>query len=133
MHFWRDSHFQSLKDVASEASAVPEWADFATYCTEQQRGLRQQAFVALERFISRVEAAPFEERKRFTSWLLHRAESRKGYHMLVPHPIRVRLVEPTCAEWIEIEPRSSEPHRWLGTHEHLKLARECDPADEIAS
>jgi len=122
-----------LKDVACEASTVPEWADFAAYCTDQERGLRRQAFVAVERFISQMEAAPFAERKRFVSWLLHRAEGRDGWHMLVPQPIRARLVEPTCAEWARVEPTSSEPHRWLGTYEHLKLALERAPADKIAA
>src|SRR5262245_54010052 len=126
MHFWRDSFFRSLKDIAAEAKTVPEWADYATYCSDQERGLRRQAFGGLDRFISRMEAAPFAERKRFVSWLLHRADGRDGEHMLVPQPIRKRLVEPTCAEWIQLEPTSSEPHRWLGYYEHLKLALERD-------
>lgn len=133
IHYWRDSYFQSLKDVAAEARAIPEWADFATYCIDHERGLRRQAFVALERFICSMQAAPFAERKRFISWLLRCAEGRKGWHMLIPQPIRVRLIEPTCVEWILVEPASSEPHRWLGTYEHLELAMELAPADEIAA
>lgn len=133
MLYWRDTYFQSLSNIGAQAQSVPEWADYAMYCTDLERGLRRQAHDALGRFISRMEAAPFAERKRFISWLLQRADGRDGEHMLVPHPLRKRLIEPTCTEWIEREPESSEPHRWLGFYDHLKLALQLDPADEIAA
>ncbi len=132
MWFWRDAYFQTLKDVAAEASASPEWAGYATYCTEHERGLRRQAFTILDRFISQMERASFADRRRFVSWLLHRADLRDGSHMLAPHPLRKRIIEPTLAEWLQVEPSSSEPHRWLGGYEHLKRAIKLDPSDEIA-
>lgn len=52
--------------------------------------------------------------------------------MLVPHPLHVRVVEPTLPEWTEVEPGCSEPHRWLGGYEHLKRAIELAPDDEPA-
>lgn len=52
--------------------------------------------------------------------------------MLVPHPLHVRVVEPTLLEWTEVEPGCSEPHRWLGGYEHLKRAIELAPDDELA-
>jgi hypothetical protein len=132
MWFWRDAYFQTLKDVAAEASQSPQWADYATYCAEHERGLRRQAFKILDRFIAQMERAPFAERRRFVSWLLHRADLRDGSHMLVPHPLRTRVIEPTLGEWLRVEPTSSEPHRWLGGYDHLKRAVELDPSDEIA-
>jgi hypothetical protein len=132
MWFWRDSYFQTLKDVVAEASSSPEWTDYAAYCTEYERGLRRQAFTILERFVAQMERAPFAERRRFVSWLLHRADLRDGSHMLAPHPLRKRIIEPTLDEWLRVEPASSEPHRWLGGYEHLKHAIELDPSDEIA-
>src|SRR5436305_944823 len=114
MWFWRDAYFRTFKDVAAEASTSPEWADYAAYCTEHERGLRRQAFAVLDRFIFRMESASFAERRRFASWLLHRADLRDGSHMLVPHPLRKRVIEPTLEEWLQVEPASSEPHRWLG-------------------
>jgi len=132
MWFWRKTYFQTLKDVAAEAGASPTWADYAAYCTEHERGLRPQAFAILDRFISQMESASFEERRRFVSWLLHHCDLRDGSHMLAPHPLRRRVIEPTLAEWLQVEPASSEPHRWLGGYEHLKRAIELDPSDEIA-
>src|SRR5262245_40547445 len=111
MWFWRDTYFQTLKDVAAEAHASPEWVDHAVYCTKHERGLRQLAFIVLDRFIAKMGRAPFADRRRFVSWLLHRAYLRDGSHMLAPHPLRKRLIEPTLAEWLQIRPTSSEPQR----------------------
>ncbi|MGB8733190.1 MAG: hypothetical protein WCC99_18215 [Candidatus Sulfotelmatobacter sp.] len=132
MHFWRENFFQTLKDAAADAATVPEWADYGAFCTEYERGLRREAFTTLERFICSFEHAPFAERRRFVSWLLLRADGRDGRHMLVPHPLRLRIVEPTLLEWTVVEPECSEPHRWLGGYDHLRRAIELQPDDELA-
>ena len=66
------------------------------------------------------------------SWLLSISYGREGRHMLIPHPLNIRVVEPTLLEWSELEPACSEPHRWLGDYAHLERAIELDPADQIA-
>jgi len=132
MYFWRDKYFKSLKDVAAEARGIPEWSDYAAFCDEYERGLRGEAFTILERFICSLERAPFTDRRRFVSWLLRQADGREGRHMLGPHPLRVRIIEPTLLEWIVVEPECSEPHLWLGGYEHLKHAIELAPDDELA-
>lgn len=132
MHFWRKHYFQTLKDVAAEASKSAEWADYAVFCLEYERGLRRTAFATLERFMASLEHAPFPERRRFVSWLMQTVDGREGQHMLVPHPLRLRVIEPTLLEWTEVEPGCSEPYRWLGGYEHLKRAVELQPEDELA-
>src|SRR5687768_8236357 len=98
MWFWRDTYFHTLKDLAAEASTFPEWADYAAYCTEHERGLRRKAFSILERFISQMEGAAFSKRKRFVGWLLHRLDLSNDSHMLAPYPLRQRVIEPTLNE-----------------------------------
>ncbi len=67
------------------------------------------------------------------SWLHHFAYERQDdSHLLMPHPLRVEFLEPTLVEWIEREPESGEPHRWLYTPDHLEEAIRLDPKDEIA-
>lgn len=52
--------------------------------------------------------------------------------MLMPHPLYIRLVEPTLLEWTMEEPACAEPHVWLGGYDHLKLAIELDPESQVA-
>ena len=52
--------------------------------------------------------------------------------MLIPHPLHVRVVEPTLLEWTVVEPHCSEPHLWLGGYDHVKRAFELDPDNQLA-
>ncbi len=133
MWYWREDYFRTLKDVGSEAAKSPEWADYATFCSEYESGLRTKAFTTLERFMLAFEGAPFVERRDFVGWLMHAADGTSGARMAVPHPLRWRIVEPTLLEWTAVDPQASEPHRWLGGYDHLKLAVELNPRDELAT
>src|SRR5580698_8266754 len=98
MYFWRED-FELMNAVASGAAATPAWADYAAFCSNLERGLRREAIARLTSFISMLERAPFQERKHFTSWLLHRTYRREGRHKLTPHPLKICIIEPTLLEW----------------------------------
>jgi hypothetical protein len=138
MWHWRDDDFTTLRNVAAEAAHEPEWSDYSKFCFDYERGLRPQAFATLERFIHFFERKPFAERRRFVSWLMtllyvrHRTDGLRGQHKAVPHPLRLRIIEPTLLEWTAVEPHCAEPHRWLGGYEHLKSAVDVDSTDVIA-
>jgi hypothetical protein len=133
MYYWREQYFLGLKATAAAAlKESAKWQDYGTFCLEYERGLRQQAFRVLERFMHSMEREPFNERRQFVSWLMSAAYRHDGRHMLIPHPLRIRVVEPTLLEWTIVEPDCSEPHRWLGGREHLARAVELDPDDQIA-
>jgi hypothetical protein len=132
MHFWRKESFSTLKDVAAKARALPLWSDYADFCVEYERGLRNEAFTILERFISSMECAPFTDRRRFVSWISWQTDGREGRDMLIPQPLQIRLVEPTLVEWTAVEPNCSEPHLWLGGYDHVKRAFELEPDNQLA-
>lgn len=96
------------------------------------RGLRDEAFATLKLFIASVERADFQVRREFVSWLLAFAHHRDGSEVLIPYPLKTRIVEPTLSEWTLIETQCGEPHRWIGDREHLEIALNLDPSDQIA-
>lgn len=132
MWHWRDDYFKTLRELSTAAAQEPEWANYAAFCSQYERGLRTQAFAILHTFISILERKSFQDRRRFVSWLLAATDGTPGEHMAVPYPLRMRIIEPTLVEWTAVEPQCSEPHRWLGGYEHLKCAVETDASDEIA-
>ncbi len=133
MHYWRQRYFEALKRAAADALRESvRWQGYADFCLEYERGLRSQAFLRLEQFISQMKLEPFLERRRFVSWLLKTSYRQEGRHMLLPYPLTSGLVEPTLLEWTMVEPSDPEPHRWIGGIEHLEQAIELDPADFIA-
>jgi hypothetical protein len=132
MWYWRDKHFADLRLTAIAAAEVPEWSDYAAYCSKLECGLRPQAFASLRRFIDEMKRANFSQRKRFVAWVLSHAEQHNTSGMLLPHPLHKQLVEPTLDEWRQREPLSSVPLRWIGTPDKLRLAITIDPSDEIA-
>jgi len=132
MWYWRHDYFKTLRDIAADASEKTEWAGYAKFGLEYERGLRPQAFATLERFICAFESAPFSERRSFVSWLMKTTEGTSGKLMAIPHPLRLRIVEPTLLVWTAADPKCSEPHCWLGGYEHLKLALELDSSNQIA-
>jgi hypothetical protein len=131
MLHWRDDYFENLRRFASLARAIPEWSDYATFCEKYEQGLRREAFGRLEHFIEYLEKSPFSERRKFVSWLLPRVDGVEGKHMLVPHPLSNRIIQPTLCEWIVAEPESAEPHLWLGDYDNLKRALALKPDDDV--
>jgi hypothetical protein len=128
--YWRKAYIETLKTVAAGAGTRAEWTEYATFCLSYENGLREHAFVILEHVISKLERAPFHDRRKFVSWVMHATEGKPGHHMAVPNPLQLRIVEPTLAEWTILETNCAEPHRWLGGHEHLTHALKIDPNDQ---
>ena len=132
MHRWRDNAFHSLTEAASRASNFPAWTEYARFCELLDRGVRKEALAHLAVFVEQAVTWPFAEKKEFISWLYPFIQEHNDTCLLIPHPLYEEFVKPTLLEWIEREPITAEPRRWLGTPEHLKEAVRLDPSDEIA-
>lgn len=115
--------------MIADAACSPLWQGYVDYCRQGERGLRSDALAKLESFIVEMEQASFEERQRFVSWLMLRVSTKGRAYPLCPYPLNSRIVKPTLHEWTVVEPYCSEPHRWLGGYEHLKIASNLDPTD----
>ncbi|HVZ38012.1 MAG TPA: hypothetical protein VHI13_01950 [Candidatus Kapabacteria bacterium] len=132
MYYWRKNAFNLLAEAAQSASAVPAWSEYALFCEALEQGVRKKAFAHLDLFIEQGSGWPFGRKKEFVSWLYTFISSHDDTYMLLPHPLSEKLVKPVLMSWIEMEPDDAEPHRWLGTPEHLREAIRLNPADDIA-
>jgi hypothetical protein len=132
MFYWRSNAFHSLTEAADVASAIPAWKEYARFCELLGKGLRKDALAHLSAFTKQSANWSFSRKKEFISWLYNFVQQHTDAHLLMPHPLREEFVKPTLDAWIQREPENGEPHRWLGTPEHLKEAIRLNPADQIA-
>jgi hypothetical protein len=106
---------QAMLTAAEAAERSPAWVDYAHYCRNRERGLRREALVRLNEFIRTAETWPFEQRREFTAWLSGLLETPGWEHYdLAPYPLVTQLLRPALYEWLERQPTSPLPHRWLG-------------------
>jgi hypothetical protein len=106
-----------------DAFPDPDWNDYNAFVSLRERGLRRDAFQRLGTFLDRMAPQPFEERKRFVCSLFVENDDIQS----LPHPLKVRLVEPLLEEWIGRDPSDFLPHLWLGTISHLWEAHRLEP------
>lgn len=109
--------FAALQRAAADAAGDPALEEYATYCRLREKGLRRQALSHVERLASSLADAAFPRRLAFVSWVLAESlagESTSDGLLLLPHPLRRRLVEPTLLDWTRWRSDVPEPHFWLG-------------------
>ena len=132
MWYWRDGWFKSLAQVASQAADRGDMADYVTYLHLQEKGLRQQAFEAVTRFVGAALARPLTERISIVDWMLSVAEGAEASTVLIPHPLRSDLIEPTLAEWRLQSPTDPRPLRWSSDAAMWRRAIHLDRDEQIA-
>lgn len=122
--------------VADSISAEPLWCAFADYCTLREKGLRKQALASIERLIRQSSAWSTDERRRFVNWIYETHLRFPDVHQLIVTPLNQRLLIPTLETWIEDDPTSATPRRWLGfatgDHAHFADALSRNLKDDIS-
>lgn len=97
-----------LDGAAAEIEGRPDWADFARYCAARSRGLRTEAFSALDAFLGGARDWPFDARLAFAQWVIgHRAGSSLD-GAFAPQPLVQQLLAPTVRLWCEREPDNAQ-------------------------
>lgn len=109
--------FEALQRTAADAHGDPALEEFAAYCRLREQGLRKQALAHVEQLVASLADEAFPHRRAFVSWVL--VQSLQGEWdsdglLLLPHPLRRRLIEPTLLDWTRWRPDAPEPHFWLG-------------------
>ncbi|MEN6449954.1 MAG: hypothetical protein ABFC96_05650 [Thermoguttaceae bacterium] len=94
--------------VASEAERVSQWQEFAIYCRLREQGLRKEAFVHLQAFLSEATRWEFSKQREFIFWLCAKIEKTCDTGVLYPNPLKTTLFAPFFDEWQRQEPSSDE-------------------------
>lgn len=102
-----NADLDALALIAGASDMSPAWGDFADYCRLRAGGRRQDALTRLDRFIAAMQARDFEDRRVFVCWVTA-AKGLVDKGLLIPQPLRTRLVVPTVMEWRDREPDDAD-------------------------
>ena len=133
-----DSDMNTLIFLAAEAGKEEEWHDFSRFCEFRGQGVRAAAMEHLNKFLQSTARWSLEKRLAFSKWALWRSRKFQNDRVVLPHPIRERLIVPTLRSWSEASPGEAEAHLWLGLlrcddpSRHLDQALELDPSCALA-
>jgi len=128
----------AMVGMASELAAEPLWQSYAEYLELRGNQVQGRALQAAASFAEAARHWPYEERKRFSLWLMDRAgrvneqigsvRNTSGIRGFVsPNVVVDTLLLPTLAEWCEREPDSPEPHFWAGLYSLLSFNPDRHP------
>ena len=133
-----DKFATAMVGMASELAAEPLWQPYAEYLELRGNRVQERARQAAESFVEVARHWPYEERKRFSLWLMDRAgwvaeqigstrNSRRGRSFMSPQVVIDTILLPTLAEWCEREPGKAEPHFWAGFYSLLSFNPDRHP------
>jgi hypothetical protein len=133
-----DNDLNALIFLAAEAKKEDLWLDFSRFCELRGQGVRAAAMEHLDKFAQAAASWSFEKRRTFSQWVLWRSRKFQDDRVVLPHPLRERLIVPTLRIWCDTLPSEAEPHLWLGLlrcddpSNHLDQALNLDPSCELA-
>ena len=127
-----------LAFLAAEAKREGAWLEFSRFCEFRAQGVRAAAMKHLSGFLLAAAHWSLEERLAFSKWVLWRSRTFHDDRVVLPHPLRTKLLIPTLQSWVETSPGEAETYLWLGLlrcddpSRHLERAIELDPSCELA-
>jgi hypothetical protein len=128
----------TLAFLAAEARKTEAWYDFSRFCELRAQGVRAAALEHLNKFLQVTASWSLEKRLAFSKWVLWRSRKFQDDRVVLPHPIRERLIVPTLRSWSDVSPGEPEAHLWLGPlrcddpSHHLHQALKLDPSCDLA-
>jgi tetratricopeptide (TPR) repeat protein len=100
--------------IAGDAEEKPQWSSLARYYRLRTKGLRRDAFAALDDFLSEAVQWAFADRLSLCLWLASHLDDVWGQSLVAPHPVDTKIVTPTLLEWVAAEPMNADAHYWAG-------------------
>lgn len=114
MHYWNKANFDGLSKLATEFDIHAMLKPLANYCRLRERGLRGDAFSALDGFLVAAQSFDTETARFVAVRILECATGAHGVHQILTQPLITRFLFPTLKAWMDAEPNTNVPVRWLG-------------------
>lgn len=118
MHYWNKANFEGMLQLAEALGSDERLSSLAEYCRCRERGLRREAFAALEQFLG----ACSQWKSSDARWICQRAlevhARTPEAHQFLSQPLLTRFILPVLEAWLADEPRSQTALRWLGILRH---------------
>jgi hypothetical protein len=114
MWYDRKRNFEGLSKLAEELDSHPNLAALASYCRFREKGLRREAFSALEDFLAASHLFNGAAARSAAVTLLEANARASGTHQFLTQPLISRFLLPTLRSWMDDEPTTGTPVRWLG-------------------
>ncbi|MBD9677569.1 hypothetical protein IB274_12730 [Pseudomonas sp. PDM18] len=114
MHFWNQENFEGLERLADELAGLPGLQALADYARARSRGVRREAFAALEGFLRNAPAPDSQSARELSLQILTLHSQTREAHQFLAQPLLARFLFPTLQAWIDSEPTAHAPLRWLG-------------------
>jgi len=134
----RNDDIDKLAFLAAEAKKEGAWLEFSRFCELRAQGVRAAAMEHLKSFLQAAAHWSLEERLIFSKWVLWGSRKFHDDRVVLPHPLRTKLLIPTLRSLIETSPGEAEGHLWLGLLRcdepwlHLEQALKLDSSCELA-
>jgi hypothetical protein len=114
MHYWNKTIFEGLLQLAEALSSDERLSSLAEYCRCRERGLRHEAFTALEQFLEAASHWKSSDARRICQKVLELHARTPEAHQFLTQPLSTRFVFPVLEAWVADEPDSQTALRWLG-------------------
>lgn len=114
MWYWNKRNFEGLSNLAQELDSHPNLTALATYCRLREKGLRREAFSALEAFLIGTRSFDIAAARSAAVAILEANARASGTRQFLTQPLISRFLLPTLRSWMDNEPVASTPVRWLG-------------------
>jgi hypothetical protein len=114
MYYWNQDNFEGLERLADELASLPGLQALADYARARSRGLRREAFAALDGFLRNTPAPETPPARELALQIIELHAQTREAHQFLAQPLLARFLLPTLRAWIDSEPTAHAPLRWLG-------------------
>jgi hypothetical protein len=97
MYYWNKDNFEGLLAIADALSADPQLSLLAAYCTLREKGLRAQAFAALDEFLTETAKWHPDAARPCAMSVLEIHLKAKDVHQFLSQPLQCRFLLPVLS------------------------------------